>query len=313
LLGGNAVVLKPADPTPLVASVLVEVLLEAGVPPGILNFVHGRGSVLGPTLLSAPTAVVSFTGGNATGAVVARAAVEHHFKVALELGGNNAALVLADADMDHAAREIVSGFTASAGQKCTATQRVFVEAAGIAPLRKRILALLEMTKLGPGLDPETTVGPLVNATARDEFEAAVDVLARGAREVSRFGTLPAQGFFAHPTLLEIDGWDRSQHGEEVFGPLLEMFPATSLRDGIEKCNDTPYGLSASVFTSSIKAAMEFADAIDAGMVHVNSQTPGSEPQVPFGGVKQSSNHHRELGRSSWEFFTQVQSVYLEGA
>jgi aldehyde dehydrogenase (NAD+) len=313
LLSGNAVVLKPADPTPLTAALLVEVLQDAGVPPGVLNFVHGRGSVLGPALLRAPAAAVSFTGGNAAGATVARAATEHHLKAQLELGGNNAVLVMADADLDHAAREIVTGAMASTGQKCTATQRVFVEASAIVGLRERVVDLLAATQLGPGLDPATTVGPLVNAAARDEFEAAVAGMAAGASRVSRFGALPDVGFYGQPTLLEHDAWDRGRDGVEVFGPLLALFGVDSLEEGIARCNDTPYGLSASVFTGAIGTALQFADSIAAGVVHVNSQTPGSEPQVPFGGFKRSSNYSRELGRSSWEFFTQVQSVYLEGS
>ncbi|MCW3062919.1 MAG: hypothetical protein JWN32_91 [Solirubrobacterales bacterium] len=312
LLAGNPVVLKPADPSPLVAATLVEILEDAGLPEGVLNVVFGRGATVGPALLRAPATAVSFTGGNDAGAVVARAATEHHLKVQLELGGNNSVLVLADADLDQTVAEIVAGALSSSGQKCTATQRVFVDVAIARELRERLVTALRSVRLGSGLDPIATVGPLVSDKARVEFEQAVAALSAEAARTTRFGETPEHGYFVQPALVEAEGWDRDVFGGEVFGPLLTLFEVEGLDEGIEHCNDTPFGLSASVFTRSVRSALAFADGIEAGMVHVNSQTTGSEPHVPFGGVKRSSNYSRELGRESLDFFTQVQSVYLEG-
>jgi aldehyde dehydrogenase (NAD+) len=152
----------------------------------------------------------------------------------------------------------------------------------------------------------------VSDTAQHEFEDAVAALSTEATRTTRYGETPEHGYFVQPALVEADGWDREVFGAEVFGPLLTVFEVGGLEQGIERCNDTPYGLSASVFTRSVKQALAFADGIEAGMVHVNSQTTGAEPHVPFGGAKRSSNYSRELGRESVDFFSQLQSIYLEG-
>lgn len=311
LITGNTVVLKPADPTPLTAAALIETLEDAGLPTGAANLVIGRGSQLGPALLQPPANAVTLTGGNAAGQAVAQAAVEHHLKYQLELGGNNPALVLADADLDLAERELVAGAIGSTGQKCTATRRVFVEDAIFDRVSARLQAAFACKRLGPGIEGSTQIGPLVTAAARDEFESDVaDAQAKGA-ELRRFGEVPERGFFGAPTLLLEPDPAADFVQRETFGPLTSLMRVSGYEDGVERCNETPFGLSASLFSSSMGNAIRFAEDIDAGMIHVNSQTTGAEPHMPFGGMKASSNYSRELGRWGVEWYTQLKAVYVE--
>lgn len=311
LVTGNTVVFKPADPTPLTAAALVAAFEDAGLPPGVLNLVLGRGSRLGPALIKAPAAAVTLTGGNDTGKSVAVAAVEHHMKCQLELGGNNPALVLADADMDLTIRELTLGAVGSTGQKCTATRRVFVADAVYDAIAGGLAKAFGGLRLGAGIDPETKIGPMVNEGARDDFEAAVGQAER-AGTVSRFGTVPDRGFFSQLTILSDVDPDAEVVRRENFGPMVSLMRVSGYDEGVERCNATHYGLSASLFSASMKQAIRWVDDVDAGMVHVNSQTTGAEPQMPFGGMKASSNFSREFGHWGLDWYTQVKAVYVEG-
>lgn len=312
LITGNAAVLKPAEPSPLTMAAFVAILEEAGVPAGAVNLVLGRGSRLGPALLRAPASAVTFTGGNVAGKAVAAAAVDHGLKYQLELGGNNPVLVLADADLDLVTRELTAGAIGSTGQKCTATRRVFVVEERFDEVSERLQAAFASKVLGPGLDPATDVGPLVTAAARDDFEASVaDAASRGA-DVRRFGTVPDEGFFAAPTILVEADRTADYVRRETFGPMVSLMRVTGYEDGVRACNDTEFGLSASVFSASTGNAIRFAHDVQAGMVHVNSQTTGAEPNMPFGGMKASSSFTREMGRHGLDWYTQLKAVYVEG-
>jgi alpha-ketoglutaric semialdehyde dehydrogenase len=313
LMMGNTVVVKPADPTPLTLAAFVSILHEAGVHPGAVNLVLGRGSVLGRSLLRRPAAAVSFTGGNAAGTVVAHAAVEHRMKYQLELGGSNPALVLPDADMELVVRELTAGAIGSTGQKCTATRRVFVVDEAFEEVSRGLQESFAAKRLGPGLDPGTDVAPLVTALARDEFEASVaDAASRGA-EVRRFGEAPSTGFYGAPTILLEPDPSADYVRRETFGPMVSLMRVADYHEGIERCNDTEYGLSASIFSNSLKSAIAFAHDIDAGMVHINSQTTGAEPNMPFGGMKASSSWSREMGQDGLDWYTQLKAIYAEGS
>jgi acyl-CoA reductase-like NAD-dependent aldehyde dehydrogenase len=312
LITGNAVVLKPADPTPLTMAAFVAILEEAGVHAGAVNLVLGRGSVLGPALLQAPANAVTFTGGDAAGATVARAAVTNHMKYQLELGGNNPALVLADADMDLVDRELTLGSIGSTGQKCTATRRVFVVDEAFDGVSRRLQESFASKRLGPGIDSRTEIGPLVTAQARDEFEESVADAERQGADVKRFGTPPAEGFYGAPTILVEPDPGADYVRRETFGPMVSLIRVRDYAEGVERCNDTEYGLSASVFSRSIATAISFAHDVEAGMVHVNSQTPGAEPNMPFGGVKASSSFSREMGQHGLDWYTQLKAIYVEG-
>ena len=312
LLAGNTVVLKPAELTPLSAAHLVDALTTAGIPAGVLNLVYGSGSALGPAVLQPPAAAVTFTGGNETGRAVAQAAVQHHLKFQLELGGNNPVLVLEDADLDLAVREIVAGAVSGSGQKCTATRRVYVQRSVHADVVDRLRGALGAIKPTPGLDPGCTLGPLVSSVARDDYLAAVARVAKVAA-AETFADARDDGYYVVPRLVLDADHDAPELGEEIFGPLVAVFVVEDLDDGIRRCNATPYGLSASLFSRSLGSALRFAEHIDAGMVHVNSQTTGAEPHLPFGGTKRSSSFSREVGRHGLEFFSQIKTLYLEGS
>jgi len=312
LVMGNAVVLKPADPAPLTMAAFVAILEEAGVPASAVNLVLGRGSRLGPALLQAPAAAVTFTGGNAAGKLVAQAAVDHGMKYQLELGGSNPVLVLGDADMDLVVRELTLGAIGSTGQKCTATRRVFVVDEAFDEVSRRLQESFASKRLGPGIDPETDVGPLVTAAARDEFEQSVADAERKGAAVRRFGAVPDEGFFGAPTIL-LEPDPKADHvRRETFGPMVSLMRVRDYREGIERCNDTEFGLSASIFSRNVKNAVAFGHDIQAGMVHVNSQTTGAEPNMPFGGMKASSSFSREMGRHGLDWYTQLKAVYVEG-
>jgi aldehyde dehydrogenase (NAD+) len=312
LITGNTVVLKPADPAPLTMAAFVAILEEAGVHPGAMNLVLGRGSVLGPALLQAPANAVTFTGGNVAGKVIAAAAVDAGMKYQLELGGNNPVLVLGDADLDLVNQELTAGATGSTGQKCTATRRVFVSDDVFDEVSRRLQESFATKKLGPGVDLTTHIGPLVTAQARDEFEASVaDAEANGAT-VRRFGDVPSEGFFGAPTILLEPDPQADHVRRETFGPMVSLMRVKDYAEGIERCNDTEFGLSASVFSRDIKNAIAFAHDIQAGMVHINSQTTGAEPNMPFGGMKASSSWSREMGQHGLDWYTQLKAIYVEG-
>jgi aldehyde dehydrogenase (NAD+) len=288
-----------------------DILLQAGVHAGAINVVLGRGSVLGPVLLQAPAKAVTFTGGNAAGASVAQAAVKHHIKYQLELGGNNPALVMADADMDLVERELTQGAIASTGQKCTATRRVFVVDEVFDEVRERLERSFGSRRLGPGTDPDADVGPLVSADARRDFEASVEEAAGDGAHVRRFGDVPADGYYVQPSILIEPDSAAAYVRRETFGPMLSLMRVADYDEGVRACNDTEYGLSASVFSRSVRVAIDFANDVEAGMVHVNSQTPGAEPNMPFGGVKASSSFSREMGQHGLDWYTQLKAVYVD--
>jgi acyl-CoA reductase-like NAD-dependent aldehyde dehydrogenase len=311
LLAGNTVVFKPSEYTPVTAAVYTAILAEAGLPDGVLNLVLGRGSVVGPALLRAPANAVSMTGGNTAGKIVAAAAVEHGLKYQLELGGNNPVVVLADANLELAAKEIVLGAMGSTGQKCTATRRIYAVPEVHEELHERVATIIGSMRLGHGMDDATAVGPLISESARDDFEEAVGGAEATGATVQRFGDVPDEGYFSALTLVRDADKDNDFFKEEVFGPMTTLFEIADLDEGIARANDTAYGLSASIFTSSFRSGLRFCEGVDAGMLHVNSQTTGAEPSMPFGGMKASSNFSREMGRFSLDFFTQLKSVYME--
>jgi acyl-CoA reductase-like NAD-dependent aldehyde dehydrogenase len=312
LITGNTVVLKPADPAPMTMAAFVAILEEAGVHPGAVNLVLGRGSVLGPALLQAPAAAVTFTGGNVAGKTIAASAVEHGMKYQLELGGNNPVLVLGDADLDLVNQELTLGAIGSTGQKCTATRRVFVVDEAFDEVSRRLQETFAAKRLGPGLDPDTHIGPLVTAQARDEFEQSVADAERQGADVRRFGDVPSEGFYGAPTILVEPDPEADYVRRETFGPMVSLMRVRDYAEGIERCNDTEFGLSASIFSRDIKNAIAFAHDIQAGLVHINSQTTGAEPNMPFGGMKASSSYSREMGQHGLDWYTQLKAIYVEG-
>jgi alpha-ketoglutaric semialdehyde dehydrogenase len=312
---GNSVVWKSADLVPLTATHFLQALVDAGLPEGVLNLVVGKGSEIGDVLTTHDAVdAITFTGSNAVGRALQAKAVERGKKVQLELGGKNPAVVLADADLGLAAEHVARGAFLSAGQKCTATSRVIVEAPVLTELQERLVALAEGWKLGDPLESDTRVGPLVSA---DQLKTVTEYLeigtSEGSKAVAGGGRASdlGDGYYVRPTVLaDVDPKSRVAR-EEIFGPVAALISAGSYEEAVALANDTPYGLSASVFTNDLSKALRFANDIRAGVVKINQESAGVEFQVPFGGMKDSSSGSREQGKAASEFFTQWKTVYVD--
>jgi len=313
---GNTVVFKPASLTPLTAVRLVEALDEAGLPAGVLNLVTGSAANVGDPLVRDPRVVaITFTGSNETGAELRRSAAERGAKLQLELGGKNPAIVLADADLEHALGQVVAGAMMSTGQKCTATSRAIVDRRIIDRFTEMLADRIGGLKVGDPLDAETQIGPLIDERAAERVAGEVDAAKQAGAELvvggERLGSGLERGAFLAPTLFaDVD--PKSRLGQdELFGPVLGVIPVDSMEEAMAVANQVKFGLSASLFTRDLGRALAFAREIEAGVVHVNSETAGAEPQVPFGGMKGSSSYSREQGKAAREFFTQVKTVYID--
>jgi alpha-ketoglutaric semialdehyde dehydrogenase len=310
---GNTVVWKPSELTPLCAARVVELLVEAGLPPGVLNLVTGDPAVVGDPLTTDPDVdAVTFTGSVAVGRHVQTQAVARGKKVQLETGGKNPAVVCPDADLDRAVALVVRGAMGSSGQKCTATSRVLLVGDVAGPFTERLLAAVADLAVGDPLDEATVVGPLVSGTQLARVLEHLEVAAAEGHEPALGGGRPdLTGHFVEPTVF-LDADPASHLGqEELFGPIVATMPVPDLDAAIAVANDVRFGLSASVHTRDLATALRFVREARAGVVHVNRETPGAEPQVPFGGVKASSSHSREQGKSAAEFFTALKTVYVD--
>jgi acyl-CoA reductase-like NAD-dependent aldehyde dehydrogenase len=310
---GNTVLFKPAGATPLTAHHLVTALVDAGLPSGVLSLVFADGaSVEDAWVVSGAADAVSFTGSESVGRRLAAAGGSVHARVQLELGGKNAVIVAPDADIARAAESIVRGAMASAGQKCTATSRVIAIGTAMAPLRAAIVERVASLRSGDPTDPATSLGPVIDSIARDRIAGMVaDAEADGAHVVIR-SAVPDVGAF-HPATVIVDvtaGMRVAQ--DEVFGPVVALMAADDLDHALRLHNGVAYGLSGSIFTRDLATAESFIAAARVGLVHVNGETAGAEPHVPFGGMKGSSSWSREQGKAAADFFTQTKTVYVEG-
>jgi acyl-CoA reductase-like NAD-dependent aldehyde dehydrogenase len=313
LVYGNTVVLKVAQEAPLTGLHLAAALDEAGIPDGVFNLVIGRGSEVGTPLVRHPEVrAISFTGSVAVGHQVREEATALGKRVQLELGGQNPLIVMRDAALDRAVEAAYAGAFWSAGQKCTATRRIYVEAPVYDEFRQRLLDRIESGKVGDPADPETEVGPLVN---EKQLNDVLDAVKQGKHEG---GTIIAGGervddeaYLLAPTLFEDVADEAMLSREEVFGPVTSLYRFDTLDEAIDRANAVKYGLSASIFTASLEATQEFVKRLDAGLLHVNSQTAGADVHVPFGGIKGSGFGPHEQGRAALEFYTEVVTVYQD--
>lgn len=315
---GNTVVWKPASTVPLLAMRLAQALDEAGIPAGVVNLLIGPGSI-GNSIVEHPSLDgLTFTGSTGVGRHLAAEAGSRGVPIQAEMGGKNAAIVLADADLELAAEQVMLGAFRSTGQKCTATSRLIV-AESIAEtfltmLGEKAGALI----VGDPADPAVQMGPVVNAGARKSIQNAIDAaLSQGARIVAGGQAYAegefAGGYFIAPTILELpaagslDLWR-----EELFGPVLCVRRAATVEEAFDLANDSEFGLSAALFTQDVTRALDAIDEIDVGILHVNSESAGADPHVPFGGAKKSGYGPKEQGQSAKEFFTHTTTVYLRG-
>jgi alpha-ketoglutaric semialdehyde dehydrogenase len=316
LLAGNTVVLKPASDTPLSAAALTEALIEAGLPAGVLNYITGPGSSLGDALVSDPrVAMISLTGSTEVGKHVAELCGRDLKRCSLELGGKNAVIVMADANLDEAVAAVSWAGFGTTGQRCTATSRVIVEQRVADEFARKLAATAEKLRLGDGLLPETDMGPLVNQGRVGAVHAYVEI---GQREGATLlagghpateGELAGGAFYA-PTIFTNTRPEMRIAQEEIFGPVVTIIPVADYDDAIRVANSTIYGLSCAIFTENARTVFRAMRDIQSGLVYINAGTTGAEPHLPFGGVKQSGNGHRELGWKAVEEFSEIKTVFV---
>ncbi|MFN5582606.1 aldehyde dehydrogenase family protein [Gemmatimonas sp.] len=317
LLCGNAVILKPAEDVPHTSTVLVEILLEAGLPPEVIQLVHGMGEVVGKALVEHPhVPVISFTGSTETGRFVGETCGRMHKRLSLEMGGKNAQIVLDDADLDLALDGVLWGAFGTTGQRCTATSRLVLQAgihdAFVARLTERAKGL----RLGDGRKAGTDVGPLVSEAAREKVERYIEIgtqqgaslVCGGARAVG--GALD-RGFFFQPTIFTNVTAGSRLDQEEIFGPVLSVIKVRSAEEAFAVNNGVRYGLSSSVYTSNVNVAFRALQELDNGITYVNAPTIGAEAHLPFGGVKETGNGHREGGWEVYEFYSETKVGYVD--
>ena len=311
LVYGNTVVMKLAQDAPLTGLHLAACFDEAGIPPGVFNIVIGRGSEVGTPLVNHPDVkAISFTGSVAVGEQVRAEATAQGKRVQLELGGHNPLIVLADADLDRALEAAYAGAFWSAGQKCTATRRIYVEDKVYEEFKERLLARIERGVVGDPTDPQTEVGPLVNEKQLEDILGGIERgRAEGGTVLTGGERIDDEAYLVAPTLFEGVADDAFLSCEEVFGPVTSLYRTSGLDEALRRANAVRFGLSASIFSSNLGSIRKFVREIEAGLVHVNSQTAGADVHVPFGGIKGSGYGPHEQGRAALEFYTEVITVY----
>lgn len=311
LAAGNTVVLKPADLTPGCAHLLTEVLEAAGCPPGVFNLVMGRGSEIGAAMVAHPgIAAISFTGSERVGRGIAAGCAAHFKKVQLEMGGKNPMVVLADADLDLAVKACLNGAFFSTGQRCTASSRLIVDAAIHDAFTAQLSAEMQALRIGDPLEAATQIGPVVSESQLAGNLDFVQLAGREGCEVIGGQRLDRPGTFQVPALfLNATNQMRSSR-EEIFGPCASVIRVSGFDEALAVANDTPFGLSSGICTSSLKHATQFRRRSKAGMVMVNLPTAGVDYHVPFGGRGASSLGGREQGRMAMDFYTAVKTAYV---
>jgi aldehyde dehydrogenase (NAD+) len=316
LVYGNTVVWKPASSVPLLAIRLAQALTEGGLPTGVLNLLIGDSGVGNAIVDHDGIAAITFTGSTGVGRRIAAAAAARGVAMQAEMGGKNAAVVLDDADFDLAVEQVLLGAFRSTGQKCTATSRLILTD-GIAD--KFLDAIVERAgglTVGDPTDDRTQMGPVVSDSALADITAGIDTAsAQGVTVLTGGGAYSdgplSRGYFVAPTVLELDG-PAEVWSEELFGPVLAVRRANNPEEAFELANDSEFGLSAAVFTQDLTRTMQAMECIDVGVLHVNSESAGADPHVPFGGAKKSGLGPKEQGAAAREFFTHTTTVYLRG-
>jgi alpha-ketoglutaric semialdehyde dehydrogenase len=317
LLCGNAVIFKPAEDVPHTAHLLVEILLAGGLPPEAVQLVHGQGSVIGKALVEHPAVpVISFTGSTETGSIIGTTCGRMHKRLSLEMGGKNAMIVMDDADLDLALDGVLWGAFGTTGQRCTATSRLIVHEKVHDRFVKMVCDRAEQLRLGPGLEEKVDVGPLINEEARRKVARYVEVGQKEGAKLLIGGEAPAdkrleRGWFYQPTVFAGVKPGMRVEQEEIFGPVLSVIEVGSLDEAIRVNNDVPYGLSSALYTRDVNAAFRAMTDLDTGITYVNAPTIGAEAHLPFGGVKQTGNGHREGGWEVYDFYSETKVIYVD--
>jgi aldehyde dehydrogenase (NAD+) len=314
---GNTVVFKPAEDTPALAERYVELFVEAGLPNGVLNIVHGEGEVVGQPLVEHPDVpIITFTGSRETGVAVTRAAADHLKHVHLELGGKNAIIVMDDADVDLAVDGIVWSAFGTSGQRCTAASRVIVHDAVYDELASRLVSRVESMRLGPGWEDDTDVGPVINKAALDKIHSYTEIGKQEGATLLTGGEVASgngldKGLYYTPTVFGDADANMRVAQEEIFGPTTTLIRVHSLDEAIQVSNGVKYGLSSSIFSRDVNRAFRAMRDLDTGITYINAGTIGAEVHLPFGGTKDTGNGHREAGQAALDVFTEWKSIYVD--
>lgn len=317
LISGNTVVLKPSPDTPAIALILAQMFAQAGVPKGVLNTITGDVSTWGTVLTDDPRiAGVTFTGSTATGKFLRKALSGGRARLQTEMGGKNAAVLMADADIDSALSGLVASIFGQTGQRCTAVSRLLVHRSILSEVEKKITAHAEKVQVGPANTETTTMGPVVNERQREKVLELVDSarsegarIAYGGAPLS--GDLYGRGCFVQPTVLTGVSTTMRIWNEEVFGPVLAVLPFDTLEEAIAIANDTEYGLAAGIFTNDLTAAHRFVAGIETGQAVINLPPSGWDVHQPFGEFKDSGSPFKEHGLDGLAFYTRIKTVAMQ--
>ncbi|HTS11908.1 MAG TPA: aldehyde dehydrogenase family protein [Candidatus Limnocylindrales bacterium] len=317
LVCGNTVVIKPAEDTPLSTHNLVAVMEEAGLPRGVLNVVFGKGTVVGKTILEEPDVrLVSFTGSTDVGRIVSQSCAPTFKKCHLEMGGKNIIVVMDDANLDLAVDGAVWGGFGTTGQRCTAASRVAVHKKVYSEFIKKFVARAEALKVGDGLDAATNMGPCIN---EQQLKTVMSYVEIGKDEGAKVATgghrledgAYAKGWFHEPTIFSDCDPKMRICQEEIFGPVVSVIPFESFDEALSVANGVKYGLSAAIYTRNVNNAFRAQRDLETGIVYVNAPTIGAETHLPFGGIKNTGNGHRESGDAALDFYSEWKTVYID--
>lgn len=316
LAAGNTIVFKPSEEAPHSGALLVEILTEAGVPSGVVNLVQGAGEA-GAALVKHPEVdAISFTGSTETGTTIAETCGRLNKPLSLEMGGKNPMIVMEDADLDLALEGVLWGAFGTTGQRCTATSRLIVHERVQDDLLGMIETAASDLTLGNGLEDGIDVGPLINQDALDKVSEYVRIgrdegahLLFGGQRATGDGL--DRGFFFEPTVFTNVERDMRVAQEEIFGPVLSVLSVSSYEEAVAAANDTRYGLSSSIYTQNVQRAFRAMQDLEAGITYINGPTIGAEAHMPFGGVKDTGNGHRDGGWEVFDFYTETKTVYVD--
>ncbi|MHB1298584.1 MAG: aldehyde dehydrogenase family protein [Gemmatimonadaceae bacterium] len=316
LLCGNAVIFKPAEDVPHTGHVFVEILLEAGLPPEVIQLVHGMGEV-GAALVEHPDVpLISFTGSTETGSKVGETCGRMHKRLSLEMGGKNAQIVMDDAKLDLALDGVLWGAFGTTGQRCTATSRLILQDGIHDEFVAKLVDRASKLKLGDGRKAGTDVGPVIHAESIAKIERYVEIgltekaeLKLGGQRATGAGL--GKGFFFQPTIFTGVKQGARIEQEEIFGPVLSVIRVKDADEAFRVNNGVKYGLSSSIYTQDVNLAFRALNELDNGITYVNAPTIGAEAHLPFGGVKQTGNGHREGGWEVYEFYSETKVGYVD--
>jgi aldehyde dehydrogenase (NAD+) len=317
LVCGNTVVFKPSEDVPHTGHRLVEMAQAAGIPPDVIQLVHGRGETAGQALVDHPEVpLISFTGSTTTGSMIGETCGRMHKRLSLEMGGKNAIIVMDDADLELAVEGVLWGAFGTTGQRCTATSRLILHRRIHDRFLRDLVDAVDALRLGDGRDEKTEVGPLIHEAARGKVEEYVQIGQDEGAELITGGRRPrgsrfANGFFYQPTIFAGVKPGSRLEQEEIFGPVLSVIRVGSLGEAIKVNNDVRYGLSSSLYTRDVNAAFRAMQDLDNGITYINAPTIGAEAHLPFGGIKHTGNGHREGGWEVYQFYSETKVCYTD--